>query len=295
MVAYQVKRVLLATNQFRQADVVSHLVLDFSQYESTVKEYSAPDGRTEGQLAERQEFNSSSSGGVGDIPGTDSNDDNNNNTSYLYPNYNNQQSDSSETSEKYLPNERTEYSVTPAGGVIYEESSMSIALISYREYYEDSVRRQGLLDGGITWEDFKETNGADIRLTVDDDYYDMAANATGISRDRITIIAYETPVFHDKEGWSQSDTSTLLSVLMILLILGLLAFVVLRGMRTKKAEGEEEEELSVEGMLQSTSEASLELDVETKSETRLLIEKFVDENPEAAASLLRNWLNEDWT
>ena len=31
-----------------------------------------------------------------------------------------------------------------------------------------------------------------------------------------------------------------------------------------------------------------------KSETRLLIEKFVDENPEAVAALLRNWLNEEW-
>jgi len=25
-----------------------------------------------------------------------------------------------------------------------------------------------------------------------------------------------------------------------------------------------------------------------------MIEKFVDENPESAAALLRNWLNEDW-
>ena len=31
-----------------------------------------------------------------------------------------------------------------------------------------------------------------------------------------------------------------------------------------------------------------------KSEIRLLIEKFVEENPEAAAALLRNWLNEEW-
>ena len=36
------------------------------------------------------------------------------------------------------------------------------------------------------------------------------------------------------------------------------------------------------------------IDVETKSETRKMIEKFVDENPELAAALLRNWLNEDW-
>ena len=35
-------------------------------------------------------------------------------------------------------------------------------------------------------------------------------------------------------------------------------------------------------------------DVESKSETRKMIGKFVDENPESAAALLRNWLNEDW-
>ena len=37
-----------------------------------------------------------------------------------------------------------------------------------------------------------------------------------------------------------------------------------------------------------------DIDVESKSETRKMIEKFVDENPESAAALLRNWLNEDW-
>jgi len=52
---------------------------------------------------------------------------------------------------------------------------------------------------------------------------------------------------------------------------------------------------SVESLLQSTPEPELEdIDVEEKSETRKLIEKFVDEQPEAAAQLLRNWLSEDW-
>ena len=58
-----------------------------------------------------------------------------------------------------------------------------------------------------------------------------------------------------------------------------------------------EPELSVENLLESTKEAEEELEdigFNEKSETRILIEKFVDENPEAAASLLRNWLNEDW-
>lgn len=60
-----------------------------------------------------------------------------------------------------------------------------------------------------------------------------------------------------------------------------------------------EPELSVEEMLASTREnqqASVDdIDIQEKSETRKAIEKFVDENPEAVALLLRNWLNDDWS
>ena len=52
-------------------------------------------------------------------------------------------------------------------------------------------------------------------------------------------------------------------------------------------------------MLASTREnqqASVDdIDIQEKSETRKAIEKFVDENPEAVALLLRNWLNADWS
>ena len=45
----------------------------------------------------------------------------------------------------------------------------------------------------------------------------------------------------------------------------------------------------------SSEESALEdIEVNEKSEIRILIEKFVDENPEAVALLLRNWLDEDW-
>ncbi len=57
-----------------------------------------------------------------------------------------------------------------------------------------------------------------------------------------------------------------------------------------------EPELSVEDLLATTQEESHldEIELDDKSETRILIEKFVDENPEAVASLLRNWINEEW-
>ena len=80
-----------------------------------------------------------------------------------------------------------------------------------------------------------------------------------------------------------------------LCIIALLIFVVFRGTAPVDAV-EEEPELSVEQLLATTKEdQSLEdITFGEGSETRKLIEKFVDENPEAVAQLLRNWLNEDW-
>ncbi len=272
-------------------EVTSHLVMDYSSYEETIKEYSAPDGRTEGMLAEHNQFESESTNGVAGVPGTDSNGEGGNLNTYVNPDSATSESSSTEVSDKYLPNERLLNSISPAGGIDYTSSSMSISMITYHEYYEEQVDAQGLLDG-TSWEEFKAANSADVRMAVDDEFYDMAANATGIDRERITIIAYESPMFFDKEGLNVEATDVL-SIFMIVLILALLAFVVLRSMRSKQ-DAAEEEELSVESMLQSTPDAVEDIDVETKSETRKMIEKFVDDNPDAAANLLRNWLNEDW-
>ena len=97
----------------------------------------------------------------------------------------------------------------------------------------------------------------------------------------------------DKEAL-EVEASDVIQIALIVIILALLAFVIFSGMKTDDVE-EVEEELSVESLLQSTPSTELEnIELETKSETRKLIEKFVDENPEAAANLLRNWLNEDW-
>ena len=68
-----------------------------------------------------------------------------------------------------------------------------------------------------------------------------------------------------------------------------------RSLRGKKEE-EQTEEVSVDTLLrqQQQDEQLEDIGYNEKSEARQLIEKFVDEKPEAAANLLRNWLNEDW-
>ena len=58
---------------------------------------------------------------------------------------------------------------------------------------------------------------------------------------------------------------------------------------------ETEPELSVERLLATTRENQSLEDIEfgEKSETRKMIEKYIDENADAVAALLRNWLNDD--
>lgn len=288
MVESQVKKVLLGTNQFNNIDVSSHLTVDFSSYEETLKEYYANEGREEGMLANEKLFESENTNNGSSVPGAESNDG----TVMVNPDYSSSSSSQTEMEKNYLPNENIKYTVTPAGAIEYGKSSISIAMIRYREVYEEDAKEQGLLDG-ITWNEYKASNGADVKLEVDPEFYSMVANATSMDEENITIIAYESPVFYDREKIPVNWTD-IFSIVAFIVIVALLAVVVLRSMRAHH-EVTDEEELSVEDLLQSTPEPELEdIDLEAKSETRKMIEKFVDENPEAAAALLRNWLNADW-
>ena len=285
-----IKKVLLGTNEYNLVEVSSNLELDFSSVEETEHLFYAPDGQTQGVLSHEDIYEAESTGGISGVPGTDSN--NEDNTDYVIQDYQNSSSTTSEISRDYLPNEKVTLTKIPAGLVKYSNSSISVAAIKYKVLKEEDAKNQGLLDG-ITWDEYKAMNQERTKLEVDEDLVDLVAKASGISTENISFVAYEEPMYIDAESLPITGTD-ILQIVLIVLILGLLAFVIFRSMRSEKVT-EEEEEVSVESLLQSTPEAVLEeLEVETKSETRKLIEKFVDENPEAAANLLRNWLNEDW-
>ena len=130
---------------------------------------------------------------------------------------------------------------------------------------------------------------------VDTEFVDMVQNATGFPNANITFMVYEQPEFVDKDTSSRS-LSDILQIILAVVIFALLGFVVFKSTRTAK-QPELEPELSVEDLLDATAETTEPLEdigYAEKSETRLMIEKFVEENPEAVALLLRNWLNEDW-
>ncbi|MDE7428015.1 MAG: flagellar M-ring protein FliF, partial [Lachnospiraceae bacterium] len=282
-----VRRVILGTNEFDNVEVSPNLVLDFSTQKRTDHNYTPADGQTQGVLSHEDVFSAENISGGGGVPGTDSNDDD---TTYVLEDNANSSSTQSEESRDYLPNESIITTETPSGVINYGSSSLAASLIKYEVIREEDVDAQGLLDG-VSWEEYKLANNERTRIELDDTFYEAVSNATGISTDRITLVAYTENLFFDKEGPSITATD-ILQIILIIVILALLAFVVLRSMRGEKHE-EEEEELSVETLLQSNVQLE-EISSENESDEKKLVSKFVEENPEAAANLLRNWLNEDW-
>lgn len=285
----QVKQMLAATNEFSTIEVAANIVLDTSYTELSDHKYYVADGREEGYLVEEDIYESNSSGGVTGPPGTDSNTE----TGYDYEDTEYSNANVKEVAKKIVPSETTTLKQIPAGAIKYDDSSISVTLLTYNVLREQDAKSQGLLDG-ITWNEYKLANKDNrTKVSVDGDLYLAVSTATGIATKNITIIAYEEPYFLDKEGLD-IETADVLQIILILLILGLLAFVIVRSMRAAKTE-EEETEINIDEILQSTPLEELEeIGLEDKSEARKIVEKFVEDNPEAAANLLRNWLNEDW-
>ena len=152
---------------------------------------------------------------------------------------------------------------------------------------------QGLLKD-ISFEEYALQNKESQKVDPDPDIIKMISMATGIAEDNIQVMAYEQPVFLPKTEVARSWTDYV-SIVLAVLIVALLAFVVFKGVMPVKVT-EMEPELSVEQLLATTKENQSIEDIEFNevSETRKIVEKFVDEKPEAVAQLLRNWLNEDW-
>jgi flagellar M-ring protein FliF len=283
----EIRKVLQGVNEFDKVVVASNLALDFSSTTSTDHEYYYGDGMTSGYLVQESTYESESTMGGGGVPGTDSNTED---TSYQFQNNSESSSTESESQRDWVVSERITNLEIPPGAIKLDQSSLSVTATSYNNVHEEDIRRQGLLDG-ITWDEYKFNNSEPTVLDVDEEVYNVVVNASGIARDSITIRAYSENIFVDAERFSVTWTDAA-QIFLIIVILGLLAFVVLRSMRSEKEEVMEEE-LSIEDLL--TSQPELEhITVDEGSESKLLIDKFVEDNPEAAASLLRNWLNEEW-
>lgn len=271
----------------------ANIRLNMDEVTELIKTYTANEGQDQGLYSHSYNYKSTGTSGSGGVPGTDSNGDVTDNM--LQGNG----STSTETvldKYDYLPNETVQNIKREVGAVIPEESSIAIVLTQYNVVKEESLEEQGLLDD-VSFEEYVAQNSAVTDLQTPPELVQLVAAATGIANNNITIQIKQKPVYEAAEKSSFSDNVTnYLMILLTVLIAGLLVFVIIRG--TSPVEVTElEPELSVEDLLATTQESDKsleEIEMGDKSETRIMIEKFVDENPEAVALLLRNWINEDW-
>ncbi len=286
----QVKDILMGSGLYDNVQIGLSLDMDFDQKTISDLYYYTTGDNTQGLLDSSATYNEETQGGAGAVPGTDSN--NEDGTTYVIQDSENTYSIIEETNYDYLPNQTLTETVKAIGTVEPANSSISVVATKYIVYNEDEMTASGQL-ADVTFDEFIAANSDMVEVDVDDEYYTLISNATGIPTESISIISYEIPFFQASEQTSAGIADYLQFILAgaILLMLG---FVIFRSTRSATEEVEIEPELSVESLLESTKNEELEdIGYNEKSETRLLIEKFVDENPEAVANLLRNWLNED--
>lgn len=275
---------------------VSSMAIKFNmdQVEELITTYSVGEGQDQGYYSSSYEYSSNGQSGSGGPPGTDSNGED---TDYMLQNNGTTNSETILNKYNYLPNEDVQNIKREVGAVVPEESSIGIILTRYRKVSEETLEEQGALND-ISFDEYIEQNSQVNTLETPEDLLPLVAAATGIAENRISIRIQEKPVFEAKEdtGLLSGGFTNYLMIILAVLIGALLIFVIIRG--TSPVEVTElEPELSVEDLLATTREDEKgleEIEMGEKSETRTMIEKFVDENPEAVAMLLRNWINEDW-
>lgn len=271
----------------------SNIVFDMNKITELVTTYTTNEGQDQGLYGSSYEYKSTGNSGSGGIPGTESNGDV---TDTMIDTSGNSSSETILNKYEYLPNKTVQNIEHEIGAVKKDESSIAVVLTRYNVIKEETLEDQGALDE-MSFDEYVDANSNVTEQEVPENLPQLVAAATGIAENNIQIRVVEKPVFEAKEESSFGDNVTnYLMVILTVLIAGLLVFVIIKG--TSPVEVTEmEPELSVEDLLATTRENEPNLDeieLEDKSDTLLMIEKFVDENPEAVALLLRNWINDDW-
>jgi len=125
----------------------------------------------------------------------------------------------------------------------------------------------------------------------------LASDATGIPAQNITVsIQKLMPEPMPVETLSDTFRELFDQYGLYVLMLILLVIMVVTALPRKKSDMEELELAAAEvaagaGAIEETIP---DISVEEQSELKKQIDKFVQQNPDAVAQLLRNWIAEDW-
>lgn len=280
---------VMLKNFFTEVTVAPHLDINFDKTTNLFTEYIPLEGETSGVLIEEHHTKSEGENGVGDIPGTDSNDE----VDYMLLDTTGGAYSTKTDDMFYQPSVSITETVYDTGTINAETSSIAVTATRTIHLSEEEMMIRGMLDD-MTFEEYVAHNSDPVRTETRAELVSLISMATGIPEDNIVLITYDHYNYTPMEEVAR-DWTFYFQILLAVILIAFLLFVVFRGMAPVEVT-ELEPELSVEQLLATTKENQSLEDVEfsEQSETRKMIEKFFEENPEAVAQLLRNWLNEDW-
>ena len=124
------------------------------------------------------------------------------------------------------------------------------------------------------------------------EFVDLIYAATGLDTKNVQVKAEEfSSKVIDRIVEEPSTNWLAIGIAALILLLGLIILIVYMRIRAKKAAEEELQKLMEEKSSIELEVADLDFEFE-ESKMKAQIDKFVEKKPEAAAQLLRNWLNE---
>lgn len=288
------KRIVYAgfvASGYELTEVMPAITVNMDKRETyTERRYPDNPDMEQGYQSHYESYSATGVTGDGDIPGTDSNDEID---YYIAGDLGSSSSIDSESID-FVLNLQITNEVYETGVVDKEDSSISVVATHVEEVTEAELREKEILTEDMTYEQFKLLYGKPEKTEPSEDLYQMVAKATGIPRENIHITTYDQYKFVEIEA-EPVNWEFILTIVLAVLLLAFLAYVVFRGMKPVEVTEVEPELNYSEILAEHGNNASLE-DVEfgEKSETRILIEKFFDENPESVALLLRAWLNDEY-
>ncbi len=248
--------------------VMANVKLDFDSEVTEITEFSPPiDGETNGMVRSLQELQSSStSEGIGGVPGTDSNTD------------------------------TTQYVEVDPSSSRYEEASRTINY-EINELRKKIVKAQGQVKDVTVAVYINSGAIANGELTAEErrDLTNIISAASGLDTRvvQVGVQQFNNPLSDQYVG-SDVPAGGLAAVpiwlwgIMAALVLGI-AYMTVTTLRKRK----QDESLPFKEIAVAAEELE-ELDLELSgSQVKQQIEKLVTKKPDAVAQLLRNWLSED--
>jgi len=267
-------------DSFDTAKVVVNPILDFNTLTESSKEISNPTGMESGAIVSRQEAKEDlQNGNTGGTPGVASNPG----TTPTYPagTADAKTYKKSDLTENYAYNESSKQMEKSLGEVIPERTTAAITL----------------LYGNRILDDTKLT--ADMITQVKE----LASKATGIPVANIAVTKLKIQAPGQITPTAFETIKSLISAyglpaLLLLMLIILLGVALPKKNKSQKFEpafaGIDEMTTSKYNFNEIKQDPVPDIDTEEKSEVKKQLDKFVKQNPDAVAQLLRNWLTDDY-